>query len=264
MPLLNCYGENSFTFMFFSVFNNTNPNPKDVQDLFLKNLHQMCTGARFSEKELEKINLSKMEIWLFPNFGKGVGFGEPDALIIAEPFNFWIEVETYVNVRRRTAALAQTIRQLLRFHMLAEALKRGPTIIGGAYHAIQGYTFKDSGEPRVAIVKVARREFIKKLSKNKNEDHYVLFTESEPENIGNTDNGERIICRVLRDIINGHFGELISWLNSESVPKKKHPKKPKTDRFWYVYWKGQGLKSKIVKKFGDPLQKYGYVSRISR
>ena len=81
MATFQCYGENSFTFLLFQAIRDGDC----VQKILLPNLRQFGTGQNFSESVGEKEN---PHIWLFPNFGKRYGFGEPDALLLVGKRSF--------------------------------------------------------------------------------------------------------------------------------------------------------------------------------
>src|SRR2546428_12237913 len=77
------YGENAGTFLIFQALA---AKPRALPDVFVRRLKQFGTGQKNSKWGL----LSPAAIWLFPNFGKGRGFGEPDALVLAGKYAFWV------------------------------------------------------------------------------------------------------------------------------------------------------------------------------
>ena len=121
MTTLYGYGENSFTFMLFASLCEGDR----VRNILLKNLRGFINRKLFPLRTLSTID---PEVYLFPNFGKSDGFGEPDALIIVGKHTFWVEVETSVAFRGGFSKLKQSLRQLFRFHLLASAIGRGASV----------------------------------------------------------------------------------------------------------------------------------------
>jgi len=80
--VFRCYGENSFTFLFFQAIHQYSL----VRTVLLPSLMPFGSQRRFSE---ELVPDSEPDIWLFPNFGKTYGFGEPDALLLIGNHCFW-------------------------------------------------------------------------------------------------------------------------------------------------------------------------------
>ena len=183
--MFRAYGENGFTFLFFQKLFKT----KQIVRPFLNNLKQFSTGKNL--KEIHKKDFSevqkkeKLEVWLFPNFGKSAGFGEPDAIILYRGFSFWIEVETQFNLIKKETEAKKALRQLMRFHYFNQALANGKQkpedTDGESYWAIKGPTIKNNGDTKLGKLRVAGHKVLKELlgrliesAKNKN-DHYFLI-----------------------------------------------------------------------------------------
>jgi len=99
MPL-HAYGENSFTFLLFQAI--------DANDLVRRVLLPSLRHFKKQESFLQKFRKDipddgDLDVWLFPNFGKKDGFGEPDALMLFGPFSFWLRwrPESISKERRR-------------------------------------------------------------------------------------------------------------------------------------------------------------------
>ncbi len=80
--MLYAYGENGFTFLLFQKILGSNELFKSL----LSNLKRFSDGAIFGTLNKDAFNSNlptkDFEIWLFPNFGKGSGFGEPDVIAL--------------------------------------------------------------------------------------------------------------------------------------------------------------------------------------
>jgi len=72
----------------------------------------------------------------------------------------WFEVETVVDFERRKTATRHALRQLLRFRLLAEAIRRR-SARRGASLAYSGPTISDSGSARRAVLLTARRSMVR-------------------------------------------------------------------------------------------------------
>ncbi len=118
----HCYGENSFTFLLFQALRRTEIFPQGRFRHLLSQLLQFGNGNHFN---LDISQIEEPEIWLFPNFGRRHGFGEPDALVLFGDYSFWFEVETAVNLRTGCPALERSLLQMARFHFFYQALKKG-------------------------------------------------------------------------------------------------------------------------------------------
>ena len=241
--MFRAYGENAFTFLFFQQLFET----KQLFDPFLKNLKQFSTGKKLEIIHKDAFSEAKPEVWLFPNFGKSAGFGEPDAIILYGTFSFWIEVETQFNLKKKETEAKKALRQLLRFHYFNQALANGKQkpedTDGESYWAIKGPTIKNNGDTKLGKLRVAGHKVLKELlgrliesAKNKN-DHYILLSIGKMKLGGN-----------LKDL----FAECIDDITDEKLINLK----PCSDRFWYQYYEGV-LKDKT--KINMP----EYVSRKS-
>ncbi|PZC51850.1 MULTISPECIES: hypothetical protein [unclassified Mesotoga] len=223
---LRMYGENSATFLLFQALSQC---PKGIEELFLNNLKAFGTGRRTEKKSFENV-----EVWLFPNFGRGIGFGEPDALILADGLVFWVEVETTINCKTRSAALKRSLRQMWRFHLFQLAVNKGIKIRDGS-KVLMGSTLSDDNSLRDAKVKirdhgVLRKDLpnrLKKAGENLH-DHYVLLTVDKP--VGGGEGYEKELCNELSNLEKEVSSNLSHPLDSETrLP---------VDRCWYLYWKG--------------------------
>ena len=186
--MFRAYGENGFTFLFFQKLFET----EQIVRPFLNNLKQFSTGKNlkeihkkdFSEAQPEAQNGDQLEVWLFPNFGKSDGFGEPDAIVLYRGFSFWIEVETQFNLKKKEGDAKKSLRQLLRFHYFNQALKKGSSTrkITKPHLAYIGPTIKNNGEAKLGVLRVAGHGVLKKIGKrleesaNDQKDHYVLLS----------------------------------------------------------------------------------------
>ena len=245
--MFRAYGENAFTFLFFQKLFET----KQIVRPFLNNLKQFSTGKKLEEIHKDAFseaqNGDQPEVWLFPNFGKSVGFGEPDAIILYRGFSFWIEVETQFNLIKKETEAKKALRQLMRFHYFNQALANGKQkpedTDGESYWAIKGPTIKNNGDTKLGKLRVAGHGVLQKTlkrliesAKNKN-DHYILLSI-----------GKMALKGKLNEIFNG----CIMGITDEKLINLK----PCSDRFWYQYYEGV-LKDKT--KINMP----EYVSRKS-
>ena len=245
--MFRAYGENGFTFLFFQKLFKT----KQIVNPFLKNLKQFSTGKNL--KEIHKKDFSevqkkeKLEVWLFPNFGKSAGFGEPDAIILYRGFSFWIEVETQFNLIKKETEAKKALRQLMRFHYFNQALANGKQkpedTNGESYWVIKGPTISGKGTVKDGRLRVKGHKVLKELlgrliesAKNKN-DHYILLSIGKME---------------LKGKLNEIFNGCIMGITDEKLINLK----PCSDRFWYQYYEGD---LKNITKINLP----DYVSRKS-
>jgi hypothetical protein len=147
---LNLYGENGFTYLFFHRLLQEGK----VVD-FLRNLKRFDNGKKPAEQKAELFegtsSANEPDIWLFPNFGKRDGFGEPDALILWGGHSFWIEVETEFDLKKGKASADRAMLQLIRFYHLGKALEA--TKIES--QEVLGPTIKSNGQRRQGKVKIA-------------------------------------------------------------------------------------------------------------
>src|SRR5438105_4625121 len=113
---LHCYGENSFTFLLFKALAVKNR----FQEFLIPSLRPFGNQSSFPNVQ----GNDDPDIWLFPNFGRRYGFGEPDALVLWEKHSFWFEVETWVHLGTARSAVENALLQLARFHFFHDALQR--------------------------------------------------------------------------------------------------------------------------------------------
>jgi hypothetical protein len=251
-PSFKCYGENSLTFILFQWLASVDDGSR--LDALLTRLKSFG-AANPPVPDLTK----DPHVWLFPNFGKAQGFGEPDAVVLVDGHSFWFEVETLVGFERRLSATRSALRQLLRFRLLAEALaRRSSRRAEGAPHlAYTGPTISNSGTARLAVLRKAGKPVVQALadaverSVRAGKDHYVLLTERPPSGISKDDGLGR---RHLESVIEADYAELESWCDETGHAR---PARPSIERFWYVYWDGD---MKQALKADDLLADSGYVS----
>lgn len=231
--MFRAYGENAFTFLFFQKLSE---NTKLINP-FLNNLKQFSTGKTFEKIHKDEFsnarNEAQPEVWLFPNFGKSAGFGEPDAILLYHGFSFWIEVETQFNLVKKETEAKKALRQLLRFHYFNRGLANGKQkpedTNGESYWIIKGPTISGKGTVKDGRLRVKGHKVLQKLigrlneSAKKQNDHYILLSIGKMK---------------LDDKLNDTF--------NDCIPKNKvfENLKPCPNRFWYQYYEGD-LKNKI-------------------
>lgn len=194
---------------------------------------------RFGDAKKRKTSpVSEFEIWLFPNFGKRGGFGEPDAILIADKHVFWIEVETIIDCQKSAPALRKSLLQLRRFRLFQDALARGPSRAKGAKR-ILGTTIGNDGQRRDASIKLADHGVLKELLPRLRavgidaNDHYVLFTINKPRGPGKGNSYADGLASTAK------------ILNEDGPGVASLP----MERCWYAYWKGD-LESKVERLSG--------------
>jgi hypothetical protein len=232
---LRIYGENAATFLIFQALANC---PGAIAEIFLSRLKRFGSGIKGKWQDLTDI-----EVWLFPNFGKGYGFGEPDVIILAGKSVFWIEVETIINCRPGLPLLRKSLVQLWRFHLLQYAIAKGTRNERGS-RRIVGYTVTNSRLVRSASVKIGRHGVFMRILNRLQEagkqgmDHYVLFTVDKPKGAGcGKLSYGRVLEREATKIADGYPDNL--------------PKLP-VERSWYAYCKGD-LAEPFYKSYGETI-----------
>jgi len=249
-PEFKCYGENSFTFILFQSLATDGGR-----------LNSLLSRLKsFGDAKTLSPDLAQgSQIWLFPNFGKSQGFGEPDALVLADGHSFWFEVETSVDFQKRATATRNSLRQLLRFRLLADALSRRSgvrTASADTHLAYSGPTIRNNGDARLGVLRKAGKPVVQALadpveqSVHAGKDHYVLLTEKKPDGIS------ALGKDCLQDVISTDFEVVETWCDETGYPK---PVRPSIDKFWYVYWNGD-LNQHLEP---DLLTSGGYVSIAS-
>ena len=241
--MLHAYGENGFTFL---LFNHLHDNG-DLVKPFLSNLKQFSTRTTFASKHRNAFdgeqNHEDPEVWLFPNFGKSQGFGEPDAIVLFGEFSFWIEVETDFNLIRKRTAARNALVQLLRFHYFNQALinRRQRRKENDPHFAIVGPTISGNGTAKLGILRVAGHGVLKEIedrladSASMGKDHYILL--SDRKMVGVTTKAEDGMSN-LHSLFESCVSDLhhkvvgLSQLVSHSLAK------PCVSRFWYQYSEG--------------------------
>jgi len=220
------YGENGATFLVFQALADC---PDAVQDVLIARLKQFGTRGKWDGPRLRDV-----EVWLFPNFGKASGFGEPDVVIVAQDENgddyaIWIEVETTINSQRALPSLRRSLVQLWRFRFFQHALIRRSKREAGALR-INGVTLSDEREVRGASLLRRDHGVLQVIGSRlqrageQEHDHYVLFTIDRPHGEGKK-RSKHPYWKVL---------ERETDLMSSAYPAKL-PRLP-LDRCWYAYW----------------------------
>lgn len=204
------------------------------------------------------------DVWLFPNFGKKDGFGEPDAVVLAGGHSFWYEVETNFDLIKKKSKARNSIRQLLRFYYLNRILATGKTTrnIGKDHWAWMGYTIRDSGELKFGKLRAARHGVLSRFEKRfqdaarNNRDHYVILSDRKMKGISKKQGRRTALHSLFMDIADQSHQHFENATDIENILRT--PTKPCSTRFWYQYYEGD-LSSKGVNIEQDAL-KYTRVS----
>ena len=242
--MLHAYGENGFTFLLFQHLHNTN----QLVQAFLANLKRFDDGKTFGSIHKRACeddpSIEMPEVWLFPNFGKSVGFGEPDAIVLWNGFSFWIEVETNFDLVKKGTDARNAIIQLLRFHYFSQAIMRGRVVRGEGkrHYAIVGTTISGKQEARPAVLRVAGHGVLSKIEGKLKQsaidakDHYVVLSDYKMKGISlSNEEAARSIKSLLVEYVDKIHPLVAGMAVDIDHPK---PAKPHTDRFWYQYYKG--------------------------
>jgi len=256
--MFRCCGENAFTFLFFQAISRGNL----VRPILLPSLRQFGTGHRLSEPVR---NEEEPDVWLFPNFGRKRGFGEPDALVLVGERSFWFEVETRLDIQFRLTAAKQSLLQLARFHFFQEALTRGPKVrLAGIRHrAIVGPTIGNNRRVKDAVLKIKNHPVLQKICSRlaKSTPHYVLCSQREPRGRGAAERFEVAMQRILQDVVVELSGTFEQW---GAETGSDIPSMPLPERFWYTYWNGQMEQRFSERQIPNPLAVAGYVGIRNR
>lgn len=238
MANIQMYGENGATFL---LFQSLALRPDGIRDILLSNLKRFSNGRPAGDL-FKKITNKDIEVWLFPNFGKSRGFGEPDVLILADEHVFWVEVETESDFQYGLPSLQKSLVQLWRFKLFQDALKEGRKKTKKSWR-ILGKTLTDEREMREANVMLKGHGALQTLYTRLNKaglagkDNYVLFTISEPRGTGNGGDAYQVaLARQTRQLCEGYRNEI------KPLPVEK---------CWYAYWRGD-LRPKWPKGDGFP------------
>jgi hypothetical protein len=223
VPGLQLYGENSFTFLLFRGYMERG----GLVDGLICRLKQFGSAARFDE-DIE----GAPRVWLFPNFGKSRGFGEPDALVLVGTHCFWFEVETRIALGH-TRHLTSALRQLYRFHLAADAMSRPSKERDGA-RRICGPTITDRDNRKEAELIERDHAVVPSVRKAVRDahlagrSHYVLLMDAKPRGSGKF--GSEL----------GTFAsKAIDWFTTSiTEPGCYTPAPPRLERFYYAYWEG--------------------------
>lgn len=240
--MLNLYGENGFTFLLFQHLHETG----QIVQPFLKNLRRFDTGQNFERLYRDSLDQkADPDVWLFPNFGKAHGFGEPDALILWNGFSFWVEVESGFNLRNRLSSARQALLQLVRFHYFNQAMIAGHQRrdLGNPHLAILGTTIDGEGRPRCGVLRIAGhplREEIEgplRAAAESERDHYILCSVGQMQAITTPSEDNR---RMLHD----KFDQLSAGIHAgverfaEGLLPSRPPAHAAIERCWYTYYEG--------------------------
>ncbi len=247
--MLHCYGENSFTFLLFNELQRSS----GIITPLISNLKQFSgeqeTFAKKKKREWQEIVKEEdPEVWLFPNFGKASGFGEPDAIVLCGGSSFWFEVETNFDLQRKRSSARTSLTQLLRFYYFAQALKRGRTLRskGKNHWALTGATINGKGEVKDAALRLAGHSVLKDVlqrlseSVKNNRDHYVLFSERKMRGIAKKVGSRTAVHSLFKEMVDEFHGLIGEWPGEQAVPNR-----PSVGRFWYQYYEGD-LKRKVT------------------
>ena len=211
------YGENAATFLIFQALA---MKPGALVSVLLSRLKRFGTG-----NPIERRDLDEVDVWLFPNFGKGHGFGEPDVLVLAGRLAFWIEIETTINCQSGVPALRRSLLQLWRFRLFQDAIARPARTVRES-RRIVGVTLNNEREVRAAELRLrghgALQRIRDRLRCAAGNDHYVLFTVNKPKGEGT---GRRSYAQVLYHETS-HLGD--------GYPE--HLPRLDPQRCWYAYW----------------------------
>jgi hypothetical protein len=185
----------------------------------VKHLKRFGSGKKGSWQGLEDL-----EIWLFPNFGKQYGFGEPDVLLLAGKFAFWFEVEMTIDCQGALPALRRSLVQLWRFRLLQDALGRPPVVVKGGKRIV-GRTLSDAREVRDAALCLRGHGVLQKALKRlrTSEGHYVLFTYHKPKGHGGHNPAYARALERERALLVDGYPDL------PLLPRESS---------WYAYWNG--------------------------
>jgi hypothetical protein len=256
MGTFRCYGENSFTFLFFQAVRHADR----VQKILLPSLRQFGTGREFSEAAPEG---AEPDIWLFPNFGRRYGFGEPDALLLLGGRCFWFEVETWVDLQTGRPALKKALLQLERFCFFQQALAKGAKVRGGRvpHRAILGPTVGNDGAVKQAALKVAGHPVLRKVRQRlaTADPHYVLLCQGEPRGPGGDRRFEKALAEVLQEVSDELSATFRQWTTATGSPAGGIPTLLTASQCWYSYWNGYLERRFRAQEIPNPLAAGGYV-----
>ncbi len=256
MGTFQCYGENSFTFLFFHAIRHDDL----VRTILLPSLRQFGTGRVFAEPVGEE---EEADIWLFPNFGRTYGFGEPDALLLVGERSFWFEVETWLDFQTWLPALKHSLLQLARFHFFQQALARGGKVrqVRDRHRAIVGPTMSNDGTVKAAVLKIRSHPVLRKIRQRlaRSVPHYVLLYQGEPRGPGGGRRFEKAMSNVLEEVCDGLTATFRRWAVSTGTPASRIPTMPPAERCWYAYWNGYLEDCFRARHLPNPLTVGGYV-----
>ena len=253
--MLHCYGENSFTFLLFQELNKST----DLVEKFISNLKSFKNGNKFNPAEEDEANKAEPQIWLFPSFGKQHGFGEPDAVVLYRGYSFWIEVETNFNLRNMQSAAQDSIKQLIRFNHLNQAIRKGKTLRpeGGDHLAWVGLTIKGKDDIKKGVLRAAGHSILTHFEDEirnaviKEQDHYVLLSEKKMVALTKKENNKTALHSLFEETVNKCHQELVNRSKADDTPPV--PDKPQVERFWYQYYESD-MKNKVVTIENDDVE----------
>lgn len=216
------YGEHAATFLIFQAM--ANQPGAMVRDFVQRLRNFSAPNACHSWGDI-----SDTDVWLFPNFGKTRGFGEPDVLVLAGPYAFWVEVETTINAANRLPALRKSLLQLWRFRLFQDALTRSAESRFGS-RRIVGRTIGNDLQIRRAELRVNGHGVLQKIRRRLRKTgkdgmhHYVLFTVNQPAGEGGDGDGyPKVLAREVGRLSEGY---------DEELPRLRN------ECCWYAYWNG--------------------------
>jgi hypothetical protein len=249
---LNCYGENSATFLIFKALSDT---PQGIRRLLLS-LRAAGIGNLIDENLVPD---EEPVVWLFPNFGKRHGFGEPDALILLGDHSFWFEVETRVNLGIGRGDARQSLIQLARFHLLHKALMMGSQVrvVGTPHMAIMGRTVSDSGRIKIGILRSSGHPVLQHHANRLRDSkaHFVLMSILQASGNGSLDFSEDL------GLLATEVFAPVQWSlrsgREESSNDENWPNLPGGEPIWYTYWRRNAFR-RCFPAGPDPLHVGGW------
>jgi hypothetical protein len=229
MTQLKLYGENAFTFRFFSRIDG------DVWALktLLEGLKRFDKPKSTFLKTIKQNLESEAEFWLFPSFGKRSGFGEPDALLLVGKYVLWFEVETMFDLDGSDQSKAiDSLRQLYRFHCAALAFADVPRMENGRL-VVKGPTITNQDQPKCGRLALRGHKAAAKLRDRlktackSGRSHYVLLSVAQPSG-GAIGFHKELSLSAQR--------KFIYW---DSILGRSGRTRPlHLDHCWYAYWRG--------------------------
>lgn len=257
MGSFRAYGENAFTFLFFQAAHRH----RLIRHVLLPSLQPFQAGTELSvPADAEEDG----DLWLFPNFGRKYGFGEPDALLLIDDRSFWFEVETRVQLRGGHSALQHALLQLARFHYFHDALQHGSTVrVAPIRHRVlTGLTIGDRRTVKQAMLNVKGHPVLQKIRSRlaRSTPHYVLLTQRKPRGLGGRHDFAGALADALRCSNASIATAFTHWAALAGIPAAEVPVPLPVASCWYTYWSGHLDAAFRAVSVPDPLTAGGYVA----